>query len=227
MRRFLVGSAAALAVAVPATVLAGVESLTGTVGPEFTISLVKGDGSRLITADPGEFRVSVDDLSEFHSFHLRGPGVDVATQIEFEGQQEFDVTFADGRYEFFCDAHPTQMRGQFTVGTPPPPPPPPPAPPPPPPAAKLPRLTGTVGAAAISLKRGALKAKRVPAGTYRVTVTDTSTKNNFHLTGFRVNRKTTLLGKGRFVWRVVLRPGRVYTFRSDADPKLKGTFRAV
>src|SRR5918999_1564999 len=177
MRRFLVGSAAALAVAVPATVLAGVESLTGAVGPEFTISLVKGDGSRLITADPGEFRVSVDDLSEFHSFHLRGPGVDVGTQIEFVGQQEFDITFVDGRYEFFCDAHPVQMRGTFTVGTPPPPPPPPPAPPPPPPppAVRLPRLAGSVGAASSSLKRAGLNVKKtLRSGTYLLTVTDRS-----------------------------------------------------
>ena len=227
MRRFLGCSVAALAVAVPATVLAGVESLTGAVGPEFTISLVKGDGSRLITADPGQFRVSVDDLSEFHSFHLRGPGVDVGTQLEFIGQQEFDVTFVDGRYEFFCDAHPTQMRGQFTVGTPPPPPPPPPAPPPPPPV-RLPRLAGFVGAAAISLKRAGVNVKKtLRAGTYLLTVTDRSSKNNFHLTGRGINRKTGIAAKPRVTWRVVLRRGVVYTFKSDADPKLKKTFRAV
>ena len=229
MTRFLVGAVAALAVAVPATVIAGVESLTGTVGPDFSISLQKGDGSRLINVDPGEFRLSVDDLSEFHSFHVRGPGVDVATQIEFEGQQEFDIVLVNGSYTFFCDAHPTQMRGTFTAGVvapPSPPSPPPPSPPPPP--VRLPRLVGSVGASAITLKRAGVNVKKtLRAGTYLLTVTDRSSKNNFHLTGRGINRKTGIAAKPRVTWRVVLRRGAVYTFKSDADPKLKKTFRAV
>jgi hypothetical protein len=220
---------AAASVVAPAAVLAGANGLKGTVGPDFTIGLGREDGSRVINLDPGAYNLGVDDQSEFHSFHLRGPGVDVATGIEFIGVQDFDLTLGDGRYEFFCDAHPVQMRGTFTVGTPPPPPPAPqPPPPPPPPPARLPRLAGSVGAAAISLKRAGVNVKKtLRAGTYLLTVTDRSSKNNFHLTGRGINRKTGIAAKPRVTWRVVLRRGAVYTFRSDADPKLKKSFRAV
>ena len=89
------------------------------------------------------------------------------------------VTFIDGVYTFLCDAHPTQMKGAFAVGTAtlPPPPPPPPAPPPSG-FAKGTKLKGSVGPGfTISLKDGAGKAvKKVKAGiTYRVSVADRST----------------------------------------------------
>jgi hypothetical protein len=216
---------AAASLVAPAAVLAGVNGLEGTIG------LGREDGSRVINLDPGAYNLGVDDQSEFHSFHLRGPGVDVASGIEFIGVQDFDLALGDGRYEFFCDAHPVQMRGTFTVGTPPPPPPPPsppPPPPPPPPQVRLPRLAGSVGAAAISLKRAGVNVRKtLRAGTYLLTVTDRSSKNNFHLKGRGIDRKTGLAARPTVTWRVVLRRGAVYTFKSDADPKLEKTFRAV
>jgi hypothetical protein len=42
-----------------------------------------------------------------------------------------------------------------------------------------------------------------------------------------VNRKTGRAAKAKVTWRVAFRRGALYTFRSDANPKLKGTFRAV
>ena len=63
-----------------------------------------------------------------HNFHLRGPGVDQTTDVEGTGSATWTVTFTDGTYNYRCDAHPTQMKGSFTVGNVPPPPPPPPPP---------------------------------------------------------------------------------------------------
>ena len=211
------------AVVAPAVTSAGgASTLVGTVGPAFNIDLRTGDGARVTHLDPGAFQLEVSDQGEEHSFHLRGPGVDVATPVEPVGTFRFDVTLTDGRYRFFCDIHPTQMRGAFTVGVVAPPPPPPPPPP------TVARLSGKVGpGAVISLKRGGAKVKTVRAGTYLVAVADSSARDNFHLKGPGVNRKTGVAAKGKVTWRVVLRRGATYTFRSDASPKLRGTFRAV
>ena len=232
MRRvFGLAVAAAVAVAAPAVVLAGANALEGVVGPDFNISLVREDGNRVITLDPGAYNLGVDDQSEFHSFHLRGPGVNAATGIDFIGVQDFDVALVEGRYEYFCDAHPVQMRGTFTVGNPPPvsPPPAPPSPPPPPAPRPPGRLTASVGpGAVIVLRRGRAKVASVRSGVYLITVADRSPTQNFHLVGPGVNRKTGIAARTVVTWRVTLRRGAVYRYRSDAQPtKLRGAFRAV
>jgi hypothetical protein len=223
MRSAAVAVAALVAVLVPAALLAGAGTeLVGTVGPAFNIDLRTVDGSRVTHLDPGAFELVVNDQGEEHNFHLSGPGVDVFTPVEGTGTFRFPIALTDGTYRFICDIHPTQMRGTFTAGVvaPPPPPPPPPV--------RLPRLAGSVGAAAISLKRAGVNVKKtLRAGTYLLTVTDRSAKNNFHLTGRGINRKTGIAAKPRVTWRVVLRRGALYTFKSDANPKLKKTFRAV
>ncbi len=223
MRLALVAVAALIAVVVPAALIAGGgPELVGTVGPAFNIDLRTQTGTRITELDPGAYELVVNDQGEEHNFHLSGPGVDVFTPVEGTGTFRFPITLTDGRYRFICDIHPTQMRGTFTAGVvaPPPPPPPPPV--------RLPRLAGSVGAAAISLKRAGVTVKRtLRAGAYLLTVTDRSSKNNFHLTGRGINRKTGIAAKPRVTWRVMLRRGAVYTFKSDADPKLKKTFRAV
>jgi hypothetical protein len=57
-------------------------------------------------------------------------------------------------------------------------------------------------------------------------VSDVSAKNNFHLTGPGVNRTTPRGGKVKTVWRLTLRRG-LYVYRSDANPRLRGSFRAT
>ena len=56
--------------------------LFGTVGPGFTISLRNEQGAVVTQLDPGEYRIIVDDRSDFHNFHLSGPGVNVTTPVE-------------------------------------------------------------------------------------------------------------------------------------------------
>jgi plastocyanin len=75
----------------------------------------------------GVYEVTVRDLSAFHNFHLRGPGVDRSTSVETTGTQTWTVVLTDGIYTFVCDPHASTMNGTFAVGSatlPPPPPPP-------------------------------------------------------------------------------------------------------
>jgi hypothetical protein len=64
--------------------------------------------------------------------------------------------------------------------------------------------------------------RRLRSGRYEVTVTDDSIKDNFHLRGPGVNRRTGVPGTGYALWRITLRPGS-YRFFSDAHPQLAGT----
>src|SRR4029078_10215455 len=60
-------------------------TLTGVVGPGFNISLKNADGTSVSDLDPGTYDISVTDNSIDHNFHLRGPGVDMSTELEFIG----------------------------------------------------------------------------------------------------------------------------------------------
>jgi len=93
--------------------------LIGSVGPEFTISLTDAQGNPVTKLDPGAYEIEVTDRSDFHNFHLTGPGVSEDTGVEFTGQVTWHVTFRDGSYVYVCDVHPSSMRGTFTAGTPP------------------------------------------------------------------------------------------------------------
>jgi hypothetical protein len=97
--------------------------LSGSVGPDYTITLRNADGVNVTHLDPGTYDIQIHDNSGFHNFHLSGPGVDKATGVEETGAQTWTVTFQNGTYVYVCDEHSSSMRGSFTVGavTPPPP----------------------------------------------------------------------------------------------------------
>ena len=186
-------------------------ALTGTVGPGFTISLKDSSGAAVSHLDPGDYTITVNNLNTTaeHDFHLFGPGVDQATPFQ-QGTWTWNVTFTDGVYTFHCDAHPTLMKGSFRVGAAPPP---------------TPKLSGKVGpGSTISLKKGSALVKSLAAGKYKVTVKDSSAKDNFHLLGPGVSKKTSVRGKGTSSWTLTFRAGS-YTYRSDAHKKLKRKFR--
>ena len=223
MRRPLLFAALAGALLlVPVYALAQATELRGVVGPGFNISLTRPDGSAVTNLPAaGSYRVAVDDRGDIHSFHLRGPGgVDMATSVEAVQTATWDLTFVDGTYTFFCDAHPVEMRGTFTVGAAPPPPPPPPPSPPPPPAAR--RLTATVGPGRVIR----LSARTTRRGRHVITVNDRTASDNFHLTGPGVNRRTGVAFRGTARWTLTLRRG-LYRFRSDANAGLRGTLRVT
>ena len=90
--------------------------LFATVGPGFSIKLAPDpSGGRILQIPPGTYTIKVSDLSPEHSFHLSGPGVDMATSVEGTGTAIWTITFQEGTYHFECDAHPTTMKGDFTV----------------------------------------------------------------------------------------------------------------
>jgi plastocyanin len=108
----LAGLAAAVAVARPAT---SAGSLTGSVGPGYSISLLQ-NGTKVTSLAPGDYTITVDDKSDQHDFHLLGPGVDQATTVEGTGSTTWNVTFQNGTYTYQCDVHGALMTGKFTVG---------------------------------------------------------------------------------------------------------------
>ena len=91
-------------------------TLSAAVGPGFSISLTQG-GSAVTTLAPGTYTVNVSDMSTFHNFHLSGPGVDQSTDVDTTSSPTWTVTFSAGSYHFQCDAHPTMLHGDFTVGS--------------------------------------------------------------------------------------------------------------
>ena len=215
-RTLLLSALALVAVSIPAGATGSSQApnvtLTGVVGPAATISLRNADGSTVTHLDPGTYDIAVTDNAPDHNFHLSGPGVDMTTEVETTSSVTWTVTFTDGTYRFVCDPHATTMRGTFTVGNVPPPPPPPG------------RLTGRVAAKTITLNTSSgSRVRSIVENTYRVTITDASKKQNFHLTGPGVNKKTGVAARTKATWTVRLQPGK-YTYRSDTNRRLRRTF---
>ncbi len=75
-------------------------SLIGVVGPGFTISLKNPDGTKVSHLEVGMYVMSVDDQSIEHNFHLSGPGVEQATEVELTGMTTWNIQVVDGTYRF-------------------------------------------------------------------------------------------------------------------------------
>ena len=207
-----IGTIVLSALALTAVAGAATDSkLSGVVGPGFSITLRDAQGQGVTRLDAGEVELTVDDRSDEHNFHLRGPGVDVSTDVEAIGVRTFAVTLRDGTYTFVCDPHAADMRGSFAVGAAPPPTPPPTTTPAPrPPSAKVgARLALTVGPEfTITLKT--LAGKRVTTlrpGAYTIITRDRSAIHNARVSGAGAARMTGIGFVGTTTWRVVLRKG--------------------
>jgi hypothetical protein len=188
--------------------------LKARVGPGFSISISDAAGLKVTRVPAGSYSIEVSDLSAEHNFHLKGPGVDQATDVAAIENVTWNVTLVDGNYTFHCDAHPGTMKGTLGAG---------PAPPPPP------KLTGRVGPAkTISLKNSSGAAvKSLKAGTYKLAVRDSTKVDNFHLLGKGVNKRTGIKFKGSVTWTVTFKARSSYTVRSDASKKLRRTFKVT
>jgi len=200
-----------VAVLLPGSGNAADPVLKAKVGPGFSISMADAAGVTVTRVPAGTYSIDVSDLSAEHNFHLFGPGVDMATDVAGTGDVTWSVTLVDGTYSFHCDAHPRTMKGTLGVGAAPPP---------------TPKLTGRVGPGKVlSLKTASGAAvKSLKAGTYKLTVRDSSKADNFHVLGKGVNKSTGVKFKGSKTWTLTFRAG-TYTVRSDASKKLRRTFR--
>jgi hypothetical protein len=220
-RTALTGAALLVVLAAVGGARAQSPTLVGVVGPGFSIRLSDAAGSPVKNLDPGTYTIRIQDNSDIHNFHLTGPGVNMATDIEQTGTVTWTVTFSAGSYHFQCDPHASTMFGNFTVGGAAPPPTTTTPKPKPAPV----RLVGSVGPGKrISLTRLGKRFVAMKAGPAMVVVSDRSVADNFRLIGPGVNRATTKAGRTTVTWRVTLKKGR-YAFRSDATPTLRGTFR--
>ena len=103
------------ALAAPAA-LAGstANTLTGTVGPGFTITLKQGSKA-VKTLKAGTYTFNISDKSNIHNFHLSGPGVNKKTSVSGTGSSTWTVNLKSGTYKFVCDPHATIMNGSFKV----------------------------------------------------------------------------------------------------------------
>jgi hypothetical protein len=179
----------------------------------FSIRLQDAAGTRVSHLDAGTYTIKVHDLSTLHNFHLTGPGVDQLTSVDDVQEATWTVTLTDGTYTYVCDAHPSTMKGTFTVG----------AVTEPPPATKL---TGSVGPGRkISLRYADGSKLTILAGSNDVVVAvnDRTRTDNFHLTGPGVNKKTGVAFRGKASWKLTLQGGR-YVYRSDKHKTLRGAF---
>jgi len=95
-RRLLIITLGIVAVSIPAAATGSSQApnvtLTGVVGPGFTISLRNADGSTVTRLDPGTYDISVTDNAIEHNFHLSGPGVNQATDVEGTGSVSWTGT---------------------------------------------------------------------------------------------------------------------------------------
>jgi hypothetical protein len=179
----------------------------GAVGAPARITLNDASGKKVSRIAPGTYTVLVEDRSALHNFHLASnedPTVDFRTDLEFVGEKSFTVTFRNGtRYAYACEPHWQTMNGEFFVTNTPAPPPPP-------------RPTPTRKLSAVVKPGGAVVLSRasVPARRYRLTVDDHGKRDNFHLRGKTVNKRTGLTFRGRVGWGVTLAHG-TYSYGSD------------
>jgi plastocyanin len=116
-RSLLLGAVAAVALAATASgSAASAKTVTGTVGPGFTIGLAI-HGKKVTRLKAGTaYRFVVRDRSSIHDFHLTGPGLNrVLTSVPFTGTKSFVLRLRKGSYRFVCDPHSGIMHGRFKV----------------------------------------------------------------------------------------------------------------
>jgi Copper binding proteins, plastocyanin/azurin family len=92
-------------------------TLTGTVGPGFTISL-KSRTKVVKTLAPAKYAFVIQDKSGIHNFHLTGPGVNRKTTVGGQGTSHWTITLRVGTYKYVCDPHASSMHGKFIVRAP-------------------------------------------------------------------------------------------------------------
>ncbi len=142
--------------------------------------------------------------------------MDVGTEVETEERKAFPVTLVNGTYTFLCDAHPSQMRGTFTVGEVAPPSTPPVTTP-------VTRLTLVVTSKTARLTTSAGKpVKALAAGRAVITVRDRSAVRGARLVGAGIRRSTTVKFVGTRTWTVKLSAGMLGYGSDPRQPVLKG-----
>ncbi len=113
IRLLIVALGAAVALVVPTTATTASEAtptLTGTVGPGFTITLKKGT-TKVRTLKAGTYKIRVTDKSNIHDFKLKGSTRKTITTVAFKGTKTVTVKLNKGTVTYFCSPHATMHEG--------------------------------------------------------------------------------------------------------------------
>ncbi len=120
MKRTIAAVAAlALIAAAVAAAKPSAKTLSGTVGPGFTISL-KQNGKSVKHLAPGTYTFKIADKANIHSFVVEkekgSPKFEKElTSVSFVGSKTVTVKLTKGSYSFYCRPHESMMHGDFTV----------------------------------------------------------------------------------------------------------------
>ena len=119
MKALIILALAAVALALPASARTGSEKvLVGTVGPGFTIGLTDAAGTPVTSVPAGHYTFVVHDLSAEHNFVFAdqaGVRLTIQTDVEFVGDQTFEVDLTPGRYAYACAPHWQVMNGRLAA----------------------------------------------------------------------------------------------------------------
>jgi len=111
-----VGAAAALATSAWSRPAAA--TLTGTVGPGFTISLTQG-GQKVKALKAGTYTLVVTDKAAIHNFVLEeehgGKFEKAVTSVPFTGTKTVTVKLTAGSWKVYCAPHESVMFQDFRV----------------------------------------------------------------------------------------------------------------
>jgi Copper binding proteins, plastocyanin/azurin family len=113
-RLWVLPAVVALAIGASGTAAHAATTLSGTVGPGFTITLKKGS-SKVRSLRAGSYTIRITDRGTIHNFHLTGPGVNKRTSVPGTGTTTWHVRLRRGTYRYVCDPHAMMMKGSFTV----------------------------------------------------------------------------------------------------------------
>jgi plastocyanin len=91
-------------------------TLTGTVGPGFTIT-VKMNNKVVKSLKAGSYKLVIQDKAAIHGFSLDGPHgyAKDFTTVPFTGTKTFTLKLKAGAYKYYCPPHEPKMFGRFTV----------------------------------------------------------------------------------------------------------------
>jgi spore coat protein U-like protein len=110
--------AAAAALATSAWSRPAAATLTGTVGPGFTISLTQG-GKKVKTLKAGTYTLVVTDKAAIHNFVIEeehgGTFEKTVTSVPFTGTKTVTVKLTKGSWKVYCKPHESVMFQDFSV----------------------------------------------------------------------------------------------------------------
>ncbi len=123
-RHLFLALAAVLVVAVAASAAFGRSAakptLTGTVGPGFTITLTQ-NGKKVKSLKAGKYTFKITDKASIHNFVLERLKPEKPkwekdlSDVSGTGTKTYTINLTKGTWKYYCSPHESSMNGSFTV----------------------------------------------------------------------------------------------------------------